>query len=348
MRRNANYEAIDDYMFDEDDAGAFGQEDFIINLDDGEEDDPIAEEFEDEIVGLEEADEESETVQLEADEDEFVIPGSAAKMVREKTEDELKEQIPEDQKDWPNHGNHAAFVVYLSDKLNKIPQHSGTTTVGIERAIAYLKSLDAEISRAVRTDLDSKIAEEETEKLRDQIADSIERLDEALEKIHNKKKNKKAAYKINKEVFTRIGCDGSIKHYIQVTANDTDTLLEVEVPELSEEKLDEFVEAAKVEAEYEPKEIVKSAHLTKVYLVADPFLHAIARIIINAHITHGKPIKHVYSHMREKYKFTDREELSIQELLTQKGIDLNKDLGMLNEEFDPRASGIDHSKRFYA
>lgn len=91
------------------------------------------------------------------------------------------------------------FIPWLSKMMQGVPTHSGKDTVGLERAIAYFETLDREISRAVRTDLNNEIAIDAVEKARDEIQRGIERLEDRLEKVkatkypRKNKKNKKKA-----------------------------------------------------------------------------------------------------------------------------------------------------------
>ena len=64
----------------------------------------------------------------------------------------------------------------------------------------------------------------------------------------------------------------------------------------------------------------------------DPFLQSITRLLIRSHITQGKDLREVYARLDSQYKFTPREQLSIHELLLQKGMPLNVDLGRINEK----------------
>ena len=80
-----------------------------------------------------------------------------------------------------------SFLEWLGGRMSAIPGHSGTETSGLERAIAYLQRLDSEISRAVRLDLDNKIAIKAVENARDEIQDGIKRLEERLDKVRENK-----------------------------------------------------------------------------------------------------------------------------------------------------------------
>jgi len=85
-------------------------------------------------------------------------------------------------------------VQWAMEKLKGIPTHSGRDTAGIERAIAYLKRFNGEISKIVQSDLDGSLdakSIETLEKLREQAIKGIDRLEERLEQIMESKYSKK-------------------------------------------------------------------------------------------------------------------------------------------------------------
>lgn len=259
----------------------------------------------------------------------------------EPSEEEEEAEEAQRPKTWEDDEDHAQFIVYLTRKLNEIPRHSGQTTVGCEKAIAYLKRLDREISKAIQGDENGVIDEEEAEKLRDMIFDYIQQLEGAYESLmEGKKGKKKAGLKIGKTVFARIHDGQDIQYFISVANDQGEELLPVELSEPTDDQVTAFVEGRNIE---------KSAS-AKVVLFEDPFLHQITKLIISSHITNGKDLEMVYAKLDEKYKFTDREHLSIQGLLEEKGLFLNKDLGRIGEgdvrPFDGK--GIEHSTKYYA
>lgn len=238
----------------------------------------------------------------------------------------VKEQ--EKKKTWKDDSAHEDFVRHYKEMLSKIPGHTGSTTVGCERAIAHLKDALNELSRAVRTDLECKLDEMEVEGLRDQTHDMIDKLEEALSNLteeKNKKRRKKSSYvRVGKTVVARIN-DGQPQYYVSVAQGDQEELLPVSLAEPTDEQVQLFVKGE------EERALTKEAGTAKVYLFEDPFLSSITRILINAHVSAGRNIEEVYDQLKRKYGFTDREELSIQELLLQKGMPIFKDLGRIEE-----------------
>jgi hypothetical protein len=232
---------------------------------------------------------------------------------------------------------------YIRKRLDNIPKHTGQTTVGCERAIAYLKRLDREISRAIQSDDDNVIDEEEAEKIRDTIVEFVSKLEDAYDKLASKKKiKKKASVKVGTQVIARINDGTNIGYYVAVDTGDGEELLPVTLAEPSDEQVQVF-------ALGEDEGLVKEAGSAKVFLFEDPFLHAITRLLINSHVSAGRDMEKVYASLKSKYDFTAREELSIQELLLQKGMHMFKDLGRIGEEQDPSSgTGIDFGTTYHA
>lgn len=83
------------------------------------------------------------------------------------------------------------FVVWIKERLDAVPKHSGYDTSGLERAVSYLDRLDNEISKAMRTDLDGQLDADKVEKIRAELDDGIERLHARIDKINKSKKHKK-------------------------------------------------------------------------------------------------------------------------------------------------------------
>ncbi len=92
--------------------------------------------------------------------------------------------------DWESKGPEG-FVVWIKERFETVPKHSGYDTAGLERAVSYLEKLDSEISKAMRLDIEEKLDANKVEEVRVKIEDGIDRLHERLDKIKKTKKNKK-------------------------------------------------------------------------------------------------------------------------------------------------------------
>lgn len=104
--------------------------------------------------------------------------------------------------DWEAHGP-KGFIVWVKDRLDNVPKHSGQDTAGLERAMSYLDKLDGEISRAMRMDLDGLLDANQIEKVRAMIDDGVSRLNDRLDKVKKVKKTKRS--KKSAEVESREG-----------------------------------------------------------------------------------------------------------------------------------------------
>lgn len=287
------------------------------------------------VFELDDEDSSLEFVLDEEDTDNF-LPGSSVYL--EKSEDEKEES---QERDWENDKDHSYFLVYMAKKLDEVPSWSGTTTVGCEKAISYLRKLDKELSDAIRSDEDNVIDEQEAEQIRDTIYKYVSNLEDAYDDLM-KKYEKKAHVKLNKKVVARIKDGQDIQYFASVASSSgEETLLKVELVEPTDSQVQSFISGS--------DGMNKSAS-AGVVLFEDPFLHSITRLLIQGHITNGKDLSEMYAELKEKYDFTPREELSIQELLYQKGFPLIKDLGRMGEDgVRPQDGlGFEHHTEYYS
>lgn len=85
---------------------------------------------------------------------------------------------------------------WAGNKLNNVPRHSGKDSLGLERTIAYLQTIDKELSRGARMDVDGILDIDLLERMREEIHNAVKRCEDRLEKIQNSKysgKKKKRA-----------------------------------------------------------------------------------------------------------------------------------------------------------
>lgn len=94
------------------------------------------------------------------------------------------------------------FVLWIKERTDSVPRHSGMDTAGLERAISYLERLDNEISKAMRLDLDGELDANKIEEVRSKIDDGLSRLEERLDKV---KQNGKRKRKKKSEVLYPLG-----------------------------------------------------------------------------------------------------------------------------------------------
>lgn len=73
-------------------------------------------------------------------------------------EEDIEEENAEEEKDYENDGNLKAFLEYVKTQYpSNIPAHDGSSILGCERAITFLKKLSDEIRRNIRTDEDGDL-----------------------------------------------------------------------------------------------------------------------------------------------------------------------------------------------
>ena len=94
--------------------------------------------------------------------------------------------------DWESKGA-SGFLVWIKERVDDVPKHSGMDTSGLERAISYLDKLDNEISKAMRLDLDGELDANKIEEVRAKIEEGLSRLHDRLDKIKKNKKMKKSS-----------------------------------------------------------------------------------------------------------------------------------------------------------
>lgn len=269
-----------------------------------------------------------------------ILPGANVAVVQEEEDEE-----PARETTWEDDGDHGKFIEYALNYLRSIPQHSGQTTVGCEKAISYLKRLNKEISRAVQTDEKNQIDESQIEKIRDKTFEWIEMLEDAYDQLVSKKRKrkKKASFSVGKEVVARLADKGrEVQYFVSIAHTDGEEMLfPVSVVEPTDEQTRAFIAG-------NDKGLTKEAAALVTYV--DPFLQSITRLLIRAHITQGKNLEDVYNQLNDQYEFTKREQLSIHEILLQKGLPLRADLGRLQEKdvspFDSK--NVEFSTEFYA
>ena len=121
---------------------------------------------------------------------EIVVEDKEDKEDKGDTNDARKSK-KEDKWDWESKGHHG-FVIWVKDRVDSVPRHSGMDTAGLERAISYLQRLDNEISKAMRLDLDGALDADKVEAIRSTIDDGLQRLEDRLEKVRKTKKKKKS------------------------------------------------------------------------------------------------------------------------------------------------------------
>lgn len=92
----------------------------------------------------------------------------------------------------------------------------------------------------------------------------------------------------------------------------------------------------------------EAATPSNVVISITPFERAISGMMINAHVSAGKPMAEVYEALKEKYDLTDREELAILQICMDSGFPLFKDRGTVSGKDDKNSLSIDFLKNYFA
>lgn len=188
-------------FFDADDSYAFDKDGDLEDVIDVEED-LDAESFDQDDIDLEsgeialivQEEDSPEDVQVYKFDMSF-IPGADIEEEDDISVEEEEDEVEVEEKDmwdWRSDGL-KNFLPWLQKMINMVPSHSGRESAGIERAIAYLETLNKCISQAVRSDLRGEIDIASCDSARNQIDDGVDRLQARLEQISKKNKKKKAS-----------------------------------------------------------------------------------------------------------------------------------------------------------
>jgi hypothetical protein len=249
------------------------------------------------------------------------VPGSDTQFVQFNKDEGVEVR----EKNWEEDKDPAMFLNYLRQKVTEIPRHSGQTVPGCERAISFLKGLDLEASKAMRSDHSGVIDEQELDKIRKDIQSMVDRLENHVERLQ-----KNAG--VQKVRFVSEGhcekCESSAPMWYDAV---TDKQICVSCEESN------------------PGSLQKTATTPVVNVYMTPFERAVVGTIINAKVSGGRNIEEVYEKLKNKYNFTPREELAFQQLIADHGYPMIKDRGLINEPADPTSGdGIDFQTNYYA
>jgi len=252
------------------------------------------------------------------------IPGSNKQV---EPEVEQEEQAAKDT-DWEHDQDHSKFLGHFDTKVKHIPRHSGNTVLGCERAIAFLKSLLNELSKALRSDLDGKIEEQAAEDRYRETQSMVSRLEQQIKKLKGSGKTA--------EMDVRLVSEGHCDKCQSTAPMWHDTA-------------SERVVCLHCEAANESAGLEKTANTPRINVYVSPFERAVVGIMVNSAVSAGKNIEETYDMLKNKYNFTPREELAIQQLVADYGYPVFKDRARLNESSDPSSgSGVDWQTNYYA
>lgn len=305
-------------------------------------------------------------------------------------EPHIEEGKEEKEFDFDTNRDFKKFLGYLDKYIEKIPSHSGKTTAGCERGIAHCNSGDKLISKVVALDMDSEIDDQEVEKRRKQLRKMRKQLEKRHKEINDAYDADDDKYASS--TTDSLVKDGQVKKYVCSKCDppksfDSEgyyvrhvTLEHGAVGLVDDKQASQCECSIKKNAAPEDgncpkckiklwqaseglfeciacdevfsKQITKEAGTPKLTLVMSPFERAITGAIVNGMVSQGKNAEEIYSELKKKYKFSDRDELSIQQILADMGYPamLLKDRGHLGDSSEQlnKGLGIEFSTQYSA
>lgn len=297
---------------------------------------------------------------------------------------------PKEPEDYEKTQDLGGFMSWLTKKMNSLPPHSGKTTAGCERVIAHLKMLDKEISKAISRDVDCKLDDQAVEKFRKEIRKMIKKLDKRHKEINeaydaDDDKFAANAAELVKEadgeadVWKCPVCHKEVRPndeehrerhkamcvgYADDTKEEKKAAINCACHEKTAASEDDSCPTCKIklwkaaegifeciscDAVFE-KPLTKEAGTAKLTLVMTPFERAITGAIVNSFVSQGKNPEETYAELKKKYKFTDRDELSIQQVLADMGYPMLKDRGRVGDSSEQlnKGKGVEFSTQYNA
>ena len=108
---------------------------------------------------------------------------------KEEDENDARKGKPAGKWDWKSKGAEG-FLEWIKERFSSVPTHSGYDSAGLERACSYLEKLDAEISKAMRLDIDGELDANKIEEVRSKIDKGLSSLQKRLDQVKKSKKKK--------------------------------------------------------------------------------------------------------------------------------------------------------------
>lgn len=226
------------------------------------------------------------------------------------------------------------FVACIKERLDSVPKHSGYDSAGLERAVSYMEKLDAEISKVMRTDLDSELDANQVEKIRSQLDEGLSRLHARLDKVKESKKSgrkkKKTAADLQSQINTVLEryADEDLQAWVEDTG--------VPGEDWTAEKVIVQLANNGEEPGFEGLSLVKQAQkitgVQGVFVTVPILISRIARVCVNGTISAGHDIEDLYRRQVERWKLSEREQAEVQQLLWDMGYPLRQDRGFMPDD----------------
>jgi len=226
------------------------------------------------------------------------------------------------------------FVACIKERLDSVPKHSGYDSAGLERAVSYMEKLDSEISKVMRSDLDSELDANQVEKIRAQLDDGLSRLHARLDKVKESKKSSRKKKKTAQDLSAQINDvlnrweDSDIQAYVEENS--------VPGEEWDAQKAIHQIANGGEEPGFEGLVIVKEAQkitgVRGVYVTVPLLISRIARVCINGTVSAGHDIEDLYNRQVKKYALNEREQAEVRQLLWDMGYPLREDRGFFPDD----------------
>ncbi len=272
------------------------------------------------------------------------------------------------------------FMEWITNKMNTLPPHSGKTTAGCERVIAHLRMLDKEISKAIAHDTECKLDDQAVEKFRKDIRKMVKKLEKRHKEINEAYDADDAKFaadeteQLVKEADDKKWvcpkCSADFKDEEHLVRHESscaggkkasDCACHIEKAAAPEDEncptckiqlwkaAEGILECVSCDAVFE-KKITKEAGSARLTLVMTPFERAVTGAIINGFVSQGKNPEEIYADFKKKYSFTDRDELSIQQILADMGYPMLKDRGHIGDSSEQlnKGKGVEFSTQYNA
>lgn len=203
------------------------------------------------------------------------------------------------------------FEPFLLEELKRIkpPNECARSHNEAERALGQYRRLDGRISKALQSDDDGVLNISNIDKCREIVEKHIEAIERMLNAHHDMKKRRKQV--------RRRASDGST------------------CPKCAEQLWESDEGKVCVACEETLKKEAGTPVFNGFSTQISAFENAITNILINATVSNGRDMEELYKKLKDKYKFTDREELAILQILEDKGYPIFKDRARLGEDEDP-------------
>jgi hypothetical protein len=214
-------------------------------------------------------------------------------------------------KGWLDSQSAKDFMPFLTSEMKRIKPPSAC--IGrrneAERAFGQSRKLNNYISKALQSDWEGSIPVDEVDRLRQQLEQNIEALTRMLEAHKEMKKQRR-----------------------QVRRHASDEAVCPTCTALLWEEGENMVCLACGQQELKKEAGTSNFQGSQVQISA--FEHAVTGMLINAVVSGGRNLEELYSKLKKKYKFDDREELALLQIMEDKGYPTFKDRARVGESED--------------